>query len=312
MVIMIKVFSHISPDTDATGCAILWSWYINTHSGVESKPYVLGGLNKETSFVLNRWGVLEPELLTAIEKDEDVVIVDTNNPQELFPNINDANIIKIIDHHKLFGGLSTNSPADITIRPLASTATVIHDLFGDVADNLPSEIAGVMLSCILSDTLAFRSPTTTAHDKDVAEKLANSLGLDINTYANEMFKAKSDVSDFTDIGLLHLDSKKFLVGDKNIRISVLETTDPESILDRKDGLVNAIGEILEKEPDTDDVLLFIVDIFKEEAIVLTYNDFTSKLIEASFDVQVEEDTKKLPGILSRKKQIVPALKLPVV
>ncbi len=309
---MIKVFSHISPDTDATGCAILWSWYMNTQSGLESKPYVLGSLNKETSFVLNRWGVSEPELLSGIEKDEDVVIVDTNNPQELFANINEANILKIIDHHKLFGGLSTNSPADITIRPLASTATVIHDLFGEVSNNLPKEMAGIMLSCILSDTLAFRSPTTTAHDKDVAEKLAKFLGLDTNTYANEMFKAKSDVSDFTDIGLLHLDSKKFPVGDKNIRISVVETTDPDSILARKDGLVSAIGEILSKENDTDDVLVFVVDIFKEEAVVLTYNDFTSKLIEVSFGVQVDADTKKLPGILSRKKQIVPALKLPVV
>ncbi len=309
---MIKVFSHISPDTDATGCAILWSWYINTQSGLESKPYVLGSLNKETSFVLNRWGVSEPELLSGVEKDEDVVIVDTNNPQELFANINEANILKIIDHHKLFGGLSTNSPADITIRPLASTATVIHDLFGEVSDNLPKEIAGIMLSCILSDTLAFRSPTTTAHDKFVAEKLAKMLGLDINTYANEMFKAKSDVSDFTDIGLLHLDSKKFPVGDKNIRISVVETTDPDSILARKEGLVSAIAEILSNETDTDDVLVFIVDIFQEEAVVLTYNDFTSKLIESSFGVQVDADTKKLPGILSRKKQIVPALKLPVV
>lgn len=308
---MIKVFSHTSPDTDATGCAILWSWYTNTQSGLESKPYVLGELNKETSFVLNRWGVPEPELLSSIEKDDEVVIVDTNNPQELFSNINEANILKIIDHHKLFGGLSTNSPADITIRPLASTATVIHDLFGSVADNLPKEMSGIMLSCILSDTLAFRSPTTTAHDKDVAEKLAGSLGLDINKYANEMFKAKSDVSDFTDIGLLHLDSKKFPVGDKNIRISVVETTDPESILARKDGLVKAVGEILEKETDTDDVLVFIIDIFKEEAVVLTYNDFTTKLVETSFGVQVEADTKKLPGILSRKKQIVPALKLPV-
>ncbi len=309
---MIKVFSHISPDTDATGCAILWSWYMNTQSGLESKPYVLGSLNKETTFVLNRWGVSEPELLTGVEKDDEVVIVDTNNPQELFANINETNILKIIDHHKLFGGLATNSPADITIRPLASTATVIHDLFGEVSDNLPKEMAGVMLSCILSDTLAFRSPTTTAHDKDVVEKLASSLGLDINEYANEMFKAKSDVSDFTDIGLLHLDSKKFPVGDKNIRISVVETTDPESILVRKDGLVSAIGEILQKESDTDDVLVFVIDIFKEEAVVLTYNEFTTKLVETSFGVQVETDTKKLPGILSRKKQIVPALKLPVV
>lgn len=307
---MIKVFSHISPDTDATGSAILWSWYMNAHGGVESKPFVLGPLNKETSFVLNKWSVAEPELLSSVEKGDDVVIVDTNNPQELFPNITEANILKIIDHHKLFGGLQTDSPIEITFRPLASTASVIHDLFGDVVNNLPKDMAGIMLSCVLSDTLAFRSPTTTAHDKDIAEKLAAQLGVDIQQYANEMFKAKSDVSDFTDVGLLHLDSKKFQVGDKNIRISVVETTDPESILARKEGLVTAMKEILSQESDTDDVLTFIIDIFKEEATVLTYNDFTKGLVEASFGVTVDGDTKVLPGVLSRKKQIAPALKLP--
>lgn len=310
MLSMIKVFSHISPDTDATGSAILWSWFMNTHGGVEAKPFVLGPLNKETLFVLNKWGVPEPELLSSLQKGDDVVIVDTNNPQELLPDIIDANILKIIDHHKLFGGLQTNSPLEVTMRPLASTASVIHDLFGIEADRLPENMAGIMLSCILSDTLAFRSPTTTAHDKDIAEKLAKQLGVDIESYSNEMFKAKSDVSDFTDIGLLHLDSKKFPVGDKNIRISVVETTDPESILSRKDGLVSAIKEILVNEPETDDVLVFIIDIFKEEAFVLTYNQFTKDVISNSFEVNVDEDVKVLPGILSRKKQIVPALKLP--
>lgn len=300
----------MSPDTDATGCAILWSWYMNTHGGVESRPYVLGALNKETSFVLNRWGFSEPELLASIDAGDDVVVVDTNNPQELFPNILDANILKIIDHHKLFGGLETKSPIEVTLRPLASTASVIHDLIGDVANSLPNNIAGIMLSCILSDTLAFRSPTTTAHDKYIAEKLAKQLDVDIQSYANEMFKAKSDVSDFTDIGLLHLDSKKFDVGDKTVRISVVETTDTAPILERKSGLVSAIAEILSQEPDTDDVLVFVIDIFKEEAIVLTYNDFTKKLVETSFGVSIDGDTKVLPGILSRKKQIVPALKLP--
>ena len=307
---MIKVFAHISPDTDAVGSAILWSWYMNTHGSQKATPFVLGTLNKETSFVLNKWGVVEPELLSGIEKGYEVVIVDTNNPQELFPNINEAKIVKIIDHHKLFGGLETSGPIEVILKPLASTASVIHDSIGDVGDKLPKDMAGIMLSCILSDTLAFRSPTTTAHDKDIAEKLAKQLGIDIQSYANEMFSAKSDVSDFTDMGLLHMDSKKFPVGDKNIRISVIETTTPASILARKDGLVSAIKEILTKETDIVDVLVFVVDIFKEEATVLTYNQFTKDLVATSFGVTVSSDTEVLPGIVSRKKQIVPALKLP--
>ena len=307
---MVKVFGHISPDTDTTGCAILWSWYLNAHTSHKSTPYVLGELNKETIFVLNKWGLPTPELLESIKEGDEVVIVDTNNPQELFSNINEAQIIQIIDHHKLVGGLITAGPIEVTIRPLASTATVIHDLIGEAVHDLPREMAGLMLSCILSDTLAFRSPTTTPHDKNVAEKLAKSLKIDLEIYSNEMFKAKSDVSDFTDVGLIHIDSKKYSVGDKNIRVSVVETTNPDSILSRKDGLVKAIQSIISDESDVDDVLLFVIDIFKEEATVLTYNELTKKIISESFGVDVTSDTEVLPGILSRKKQILPVLKLP--
>ena len=125
-----------------------------------------------------------------------------------------------------------------------------------------------------------------------------------------MFKAKSDVSDFTDIGLVHIDSKKTAVGDKNIRISVVETTDSESILARKDGIIKAIEELLAEEKDVNDVLFFIINILTEEATVFTYNQFTKDLIAASFGVTVQGDIEVLPGILSRKKQIIPALKLP--
>ena len=306
---MVKVFGHISPDTDSVGCAILWAWYLNTHASHDATPFVLGKLNKETSFMLERWGVSEPSLLETIAKGEKVVIVDTNNPQELLESVADADIMQIIDHHKLVGGLSTNVPIEMTIRPLASTATVIHDLLGEHVETIPKNMAGIMLSCILSDTLGFRSPTTTPHDKDVAEKLASKLNVDIEKYADEMFTAKSDVSDFTDAGLIHLDSKKFDVGNRNIRISVVETTNPKSILDRKDSLVEAIKNDIAQD-GADDILFFVVDILKEESTVFTYNDFTKGIIEASFEVTVDSDTKVLPGIMSRKKQIIPALQLP--
>jgi len=124
-----------------------------------------------------------------------------------------------------------------------------------------------------------------------------------------MFAAKSDVSSFTDAGLVKMDSKKYDVGDKNFRVSVLETTNPETILARKDGIVVAIKNCIADEEDVDEVLFFIIDILKEEATVLTYNELTKQVIEASFGVTVSEDTEILPGIVSRKKQILPALKL---
>lgn len=306
---MIKVFGHLSPDTDATGSAIIWAWYLSNHTGTEAKPYVLGELNSETKFVLNHWQIDTPELLESVSAEDEVIIVDTNNPQELFTNINEVNIREIIDHHKLVGGLTTESPVKITMRPLACTATVMYDEIISSGVDIATEIKGVILSCILSDTLAFRSPTTTPHDKDVAETLAKDLEIDIEKYADEMFAAKSDISNFTDTGLIKLDSKKYAVGDKNLRVSVIETTDPKTVLERKTGLIKAITDTIAEESDVDDVLFFIVDILNEEATVLTYNELTSQIISASFGVKVESDTEVLPGIMSRKKQILPSLKL---
>jgi len=306
---MIKVFGHLSPDTDATCSAIIWSWYLNEHTTYDATAYVLGELNSETNFVLNRWKVATPALLEELAAGDEVAIVDTNNPQELPKNIKDTKLVQLLDHHKLVGGLETTTPVDITMRPLACTATVLYDQMGTATDKLPDNIAGLVLSCILSDTLEFRSPTTTPHDKDVAEKLADRLGINITTYANEMFAAKSDVSSFTDAGLVKMDSKKYDVGDKNFRVSVLETTNPETILARKDGIIIAIKNCIAEEEDVDEVLFFIIDILKEEATVLTYNELTKRVIESSFGVTVSSETEVLPGIVSRKKQILPALKL---
>jgi len=307
---MIKVFGHLSPDTDATGSAIVWAWFVSEHTGSEATPFVLGELNSETQFVLGRFGVETPALLEQVAAGDEVMIVDTNNPQELPANINDTTILTILDHHKLVGGLATEVPPTITIRPLACTATVLYDQMPEpVQNNLPDYIAGLILSCILSDTLAFRSPTTTPHDKDVAEKLAAQLSISLTNYAAEMFAAKSDISSFTDSGLIKLDSKKFAIGDKNLRVSVIETTDPAGVLARQDGIVAAIKETILAESDVDEVLFFIVDILKEEATVLTYSDLTKDIIAKSFKVTVEGDTEVLPGIMSRKKQILPALTL---
>ena len=165
-----------------------------------------------------------------------------------------------------------------------------------------------MLSCILSDTLAFRSPTTTEMDKGLAEDLAKDLGVEIESYAAEMFAAKSDVSAFSDAELLRMDSKEYAVDGKKFRVSVLETTTPNLVLDRKTSLMETMPTVA-KEDGVDEVLLFVVDILKEEATMLIPNDLTKGVAEKSFDAKVEGDSVVLPGIMSRKKQIIPALKV---
>ncbi|KQI73402.1 inorganic pyrophosphatase [Loktanella sp. 5RATIMAR09] len=301
------VFGHKSPDTDSTGSPLIWEWFLN-HTDIDAKAALLGEPNTEAKFVAERWGFELPEIIADVADDQSCVIVDTNNPAELPANINNADVLAIIDHHKLAGGLETKNPVNITVRPLACTATIMHQMMGDHASHMPQGIKGLMLSCILSDTLAFRSPTTTAVDKDLAEKLAKDLGVDIETYAGEMFAAKSDVSAFSDAELLRMDSKEYAVDGKKFRVSVLETTSPKIVLDRKASLMETMPKVA-KEDGVDEVLLFVVDIINEEATMLIPNDLTKTVAEKSFDATVEGDSVVLPGIMSRKKQIIPALKV---
>ena len=304
----IKVFGHKSPDTDSTGSPIIWAWYLTEVKGTPAEAFLLGEPNTEAAFVLTHWNLTKPTIIADVTADDTVVIVDTNNPAELPPGVNDATIIGIIDHHMLVGGLKTRLPIDITIRPLACTATILHDLIGDDLARAPRAIKGAMLSCILSDTLEFRSPTTTPHDRAVAEKLAAELGVSIPAFAAQLFAAKSDVSAFSDAALLRMDSKEYTVAGKDLRISVLETTAPKIVLDRKTSLMASMVSVAQ-EDGCDQVLLFVIDILKEEATLLVPNDLVKQLAEASFGCKVTGDTVVLPGILSRKKQIIPALKL---
>ncbi len=304
----IKVFGHKSPDTDSTGSPIIWAWYLSEIKGTPAEAFLLGEPNTEAAFVLTHWNLTKPAILTDVTAADEVVIVDTNNPAELPPSINDARILAIIDHHMLVGGLKTKSPIDITMRPLACTATILHDLIGADLAKAPAAIKGAMLSCILSDTLEFRSPTTTPHDRAVAEALARDLGVSIPDLAAKLFEAKSDVSGFSDAALLRMDSKEYTVAGRELRVSVLETTAPKVLIDRKASLMAAMPAVA-KEDGADQVLLFIIDILNEEATLLVPNELTRQLAEASFGCNVTGDTVVLPGIMSRKKQIIPALKL---
>ncbi|MBJ6370876.1 manganese-dependent inorganic pyrophosphatase [Sedimentitalea arenosa] len=304
----IQVFGHKSPDTDSTGSPIIWAWYLNEVKGTPAEAVLLGEPNTEAAFMLKRWDLPKPSIISDVADDAPVVIVDTNNPAELPANINGADVQAIIDHHKLVGGLETKGPIDITIRPVACTATIMHDLIGDDMGKMPDPVKCAMLTCILSDTLEFRSPTTTPHDKAVAEKLAGELGISIPDYAEEMFAAKSDVSSFSDAELLRMDSKEYEVAGTKFRVSVLETTSPATILDRKASLIESMKSVA-TEDGVDQVLLFVVDILNEQSTLLVPNDLVRTVAAKSFDARAEGDTVVLPGVVSRKKQIIPNLKV---
>ena len=181
-------------------------------------------------------------------------------------------------------------------------------MIGKDMAQMPAGMKGAMLTCILSDTLEFRSPTTTQEDKAIAHGLAEELGIDLSGYAAQMFAAKSDVSAFSDAELLRMDSKEYAVDGTKFRVSVLETTAPEIPLSRKAGLMETMKTVA-AEDGVDRVLLFVVDILREEATLLVPNDRVKAVAEKSFGATVEGDTVVLPGVMSRKKQIIPNLKV---
>lgn len=304
----IQVFGHKSPDTDSTGAPIAWAWYLSEVKGTPATPKLLGEPNTEAAFVLQHWGLEKPEIIGDVDADTPVVIVDTNNPAELPESINSADIQGIIDHHKLVGGLETKGPIDIRIEPLACTATLMYKMMGNDIARAPKAIKGAMLSCIISDTLEFRSPTTTQEDKAIAHALADDLGVNIGELAEQMFAAKSDVSAFSDAELLRMDSKEYEVDGTKFRVSVLETTAPAIVLDRKDSLMTSMGDVA-AEDGVDQVLLFVVDILNEQSTLLVPNDLVKSVATNSFGVECSGDTVVLPGVVSRKKQIIPNLKV---
>lgn len=303
----IKVLGHKSPDTDSTGSPLIWAWYLGEHRRQPAEALLLGPPNAEAAFVLARWNVAVPRVVDSIA-GERVVIVDTNNPAELPADLARAEVLQIIDHHKLSGGISTTVPIDVTIKPLACTATVMHNLMGPHGAKMPDWVKGLMLSCILSDTLEFRSPTTTAQDRALAERLAAELGVDIPAYAAEMFAAKSEVNGLSDIELLRMDSKEYRLNGTPLRVSVLETTAPQAVLARKDGLMRSMEQVA-REDGAEQVLFFVVDILNERSTLLVPNPLVKQIAEKSFGAHVEGDSVLLPGVISRKKQIIPALTL---
>ncbi len=302
----IQVFGHKSPDTDTTGSAIVWAWFLSEVRGTPAEPRLLGEPNTEAAFMLQHWDLPTPPIIEDVTPGDAVVIVDTNNPAELPAGIGAADIIGIIDHHRLVAGLETRAPIDITLRPVACTATILHELMGADAARMPRGISGAMLSCIISDTLEFRSPTTTAVDRALAEKLAGDLGVDLAQHAADLFAAKSDVSAFSDAELLRMDSKEFETGGTKFRVSVLETTSPEVPLGRKKSLMATMPAVA-AEDGVDQVLLFVVDILREEATLLVPNDLVRRVAEKSFGATAPGDHVVLPGVVSRKKQIIPNL-----
>jgi manganese-dependent inorganic pyrophosphatase len=251
--------------------------------------------------------VATPRLVEGLTEQDQLVLVDTNNPEELVNGYDQAELLEIVDHHKLVGGLHTTGPIKVTMRPVACTATLLLDLMDEPAP----QIAGLMLAAILSDTLNFSSPTTTEFDKTAAAHLAVLATVEPNELADAMFAAKSDLTGMSVKDILTVDSKVFSLGGKKVRISLLETTLPANALALRSQLELTLRELKQSE-DLDGAFFFVVDIVKSEATLIVPSPFEQEVGERAFAAQFVDGIALLPGVVSRKKQIVPGIEAALI
>ncbi len=305
----IKVFGHINPDTDSVASPIVYAWYLSQIKKIPAKAYIANEPNREALYLIQRFGFTKPETLGEFTPEDKIVIIDTNNADELKSGFEIAQILEIIDHHKFFGNISTAVPIKVTMKPVACVATILWQIIKvNSTNNIPANVAGLLLGAILSDTLKFTSPTTTQEDRDAANELVNIAILSVDELATSMFEAKSDLTGMTPDDVLHMDSKIFELSGKKVRISVLETTSPDKALETKSAIVQRMSE-LKQEESLDMIFFYIVDILNSSSEVLVTNTEEKTIIEKAYKTSFTGDSVTLPGIVSRKKQMVPNIEI---
>lgn len=234
---------------------------------------------------------------------QNVILVDHNNLAQSVDGIEEANILEIIDHHNL-GAIGTNVPINFRSKPVGCTSTMIYDMFLESNVSIPSHIAGIMLSAILSDTLLLTSPTTTDSDREAANELAKLAGVDINTYGLEMLKAASSIEGMSAKDLIKSDFKNYMVGSKSLGIGQVMTLDFDNIKEQMDDYISELDNMVDVNYNV--VVIFITDIIKNGSYIL-YNTNSKELIEEAFGLNEAYEGVFIPKMVSRKKQILPSI-----
>jgi manganese-dependent inorganic pyrophosphatase len=297
------IFGHTTPDSDSIIGAISLS-YLKNQLGEDTIPSKQGNINPETGFILKRFGYNEPILKTEYA-GEDVYLVDFMERSQSPKDINQANILGIVDHHKL-GDLSTASPLEMWIRPVGCSNTIIKQMFDYYGIEIPKSLAGMMMCAILSDTVIFKSPTCTKEDTKACKELAIIADIDNpKELGMEMFIVKSDVLTDSKRDLVLRDFKDFNMGGVKIGVGQLEVVDLNVFDNMKSELFEAMT-ILKDEGSRDTILLMLTDIMREGTQLLVLSN-DSNIIESAFDIRLTNNEIWLPKVMSRKKQIIPFL-----
>ena len=295
---------HKVPDSDSICSAIALS-YLKTTIGEDVKPARLGELSPETLFILDKFGFEQPELKLSFADTDGIYVVDHSDRIQGPDDIDNSTVLGIIDHHKL-GDITTSTPLEIWVRPVGCTNTIIKMMYDFHGIEIPKNIAGAMMCAILSDTVIFKSPTCTTADIKCVEALAQIAGIeDYKALGMEMFTVKSSVQGTPVRDLVLRDFKDFNMSDNIVGIGQLEVIDLALFDDMKADL-HADLQAVKEEGNRHTVMLLLTDIMQEGSELLVVSDDIS-IVEKAYGITLVDGKAWLPGVMSRKKQVVPPL-----
>lgn len=303
---MKKVFvvGHKNPDTDSIASALVYA-HLKRQLGMDAEAVRLGDVQNETAFALETFGVEAPRLIEKAGTEvQQIILVDHNEKQQSVDDIDEVQVIEVIDHHRI-ANFETADPLYFRAEPVGCTATILNKLYKENGVEIPANMAGLMLSAIISDSLLFKSPTCTPQDIAAAKELEVIAGVNAEEYGMAMLKAGADLSDKTLEDLLTLDAKEFGMGEYKVEIAQVNAVDVNDIMNRQVELEDLIyRNIAEKGLD---LFFFVVtDILNNDSVALALGNQASKA-EAAFGVPFVNNVALLKGVVSRKKQVVPVL-----
>ena len=298
----IYIFGHKNPDTDSI-CSSLVSEILDKKNGwKDTEARRLGNVNKETQYVLDYLGIKAPALLEKVEEGQGVALVDHNEFNQSVEGIEKAKIWSVTDHHRI-GNFETSEPLYYTAKPYGCTCTILFEEFKRLGHEIEKKEAILMASAIISDTLLLKSPTTTEYDRKALEELEKIAGINVNEYGLEMLKAGTDLDDFSANELINLDAKNLDKDGTKFVIAQVNTVSIDDVLKRQAELEEAMRKEIE-EKGLKLFVLAITDILNSNSKIIALGE-KAETVEKAFDVKLENNTAFLPGVVSRKKQILP-------
>ncbi len=272
------IFGHQSPDTDAITCAITFAEYQRQAGNTDVEAVALGEPNAETKFALDYFKQSVPRVIkTAANETDSVMLVDHNEAQQSVPDRDQVTVQYVVDHHRV-ANFETDAPVNICMETLGSCNSVIFHMYKEAGFKISPQIAGLMASGLISDTLLLKSPTTTDEDRRIFAELQELAGIDLNEYGLKMLKAGTNLSARSDQDLIDGDAKSFDMNGTNVRIDQINTVDLNEIYDRQ----SAIQDAMKAEADKEGYDLFLViatDILNSNSVGFVIGD-RSKVEEA--------------------------------